>query len=722
MPKFESTFTKEFLAIYDRNSCDIHYKASLAKKRSRKLQSSCCTIEWRAGPCKEQPSLSILAHLFFIEIDQKGWRAFLFPLSGIGSPKWRFIIDLTSCTQVLSMVLDDARQDHFVQIETPKCRKATPLNSFTSPRFSLQWRNLSLKAKITNPRTNKTEEKEILANVSGTANPGELLVIMGPSGAGKSSLLDCISGRNKAVEGEITVNGLPWSDATKRLASYVLQDDLFYQTITVKEHLVFQAKLRMGKLHTKQQYMKRVDEVMEQLGLMKCRDTLIGGSSQRGISGGERKRLSFATEILTNPSILFVDEPTSGLDSYMAETVTAQLQQIARDGRTVIATIHQPSSELFALFDQLYLLSDGSPVYQGKTVDSVEYFASLGYACPSMMNPTDYFMKQLVVMDKATDNEGVARIEKFKTEWNIRQPMLSSPSLDEETAVTEYQDTRLNVLGQFSVLVHRNVIRFARDRFGLQVSLFQTVFISLIVGLIYLQLDVNQKGVQNFTGAFFFLIVNQTFSAANPVFISVPLELPIIIREYRGGLYHLFSWYIAKNVSELPMQLLLPVLFFVPAYLLIGIGHGFHVYIYQQIIIILVNSCAVGLGYMVSCLVRRIDIAPVIGLVIILPFLLFGGLLINSDDCPDYFVWIQYLSPIKYGFEAVMKIFWERVPTIACNEVIENCTARSGTDVLRSFSLASRTPFGSGLILLVINVGFRTVGFIGLWLSLRKER
>lgn len=103
--------------------------------------------------------------------------------------------------------------------------------------------------------------------------------------------------------------------------------------------------------------MRRVDEVMEELGLMKCRDTFIGGESLRGISGGERKRLSFATEILTSPSILFADEPTSGLDSFMAETVIKQLQQIARDGRTVLATIHQPSSEVFAIFDQLYLLS-----------------------------------------------------------------------------------------------------------------------------------------------------------------------------------------------------------------------------------------------------------------------------------------------------------------------------------------------------------------------------
>ncbi|POM61169.1 ABC transporter-like protein, partial [Phytophthora palmivora] len=222
----------------------------------------------------------------------------------------------------------EAPDHHFIQVETPKViptRRFRKLESCEAPKFTLQWRNLSLKFTTTNPQTKQIEEKTILSNVSGSARPGELLVIMGPSGAGKSSLLDCISGRNNAVEGEIVLNGQPWSDTTKRLTSYVMQDDLFYQTITVKEHLVFQAKLRM-----EQQYMKRVDEVMEELGLMKCRDTLIGGVSLRGISGGERKRLSFATEILTNPSILFVDEPTSGLDSFMAETVTMQLQQIAR--------------------------------------------------------------------------------------------------------------------------------------------------------------------------------------------------------------------------------------------------------------------------------------------------------------------------------------------------------------------------------------------------------
>ncbi|ETM53730.1 hypothetical protein L914_02818, partial [Phytophthora nicotianae] len=435
-------------------------------------------------------------------------------------------------------------------------------------------------------------------------------------------------------------------------------------------------------------------------------------------------RLSFATEILTNPSILFVDEPTSGLDSFMAETVTAQLQQIARDGRTVIATIHQPSSDLFALFDQLYLLSDGAAVYHGKASESVDYFASMGYPCPSLMNPTDYFMRQLVVMDKATDEAGVARVEGLKVEWLKHQtlPQIDHEDFHARESDGHFEDSRLEWIGQIAVLVQRNVIRFVRDRFAFHAAIFQTLFISLVVGLIFLQLDLDQDGIQNFTGGFFFLVVNQTFASANPVFISVPMELPIIIREYKAGLYHLFSWYFSKNVSEFPMQILLPILFFVPVYFLMGIGHGFDVFIYMQIIMILVNSCAVGLGYMVSCLSRRVDIAPIIGVVIILPFLLFGGLLINSDDCPDYFVWVQYISPIKYGFEALMKIFWRQVSSISCEADVENCTALTGDEVLKNYSMEGRSAVVDGAILIAINLGFRAVGFLGLWLNLRSQK
>ncbi|GAB9475707.1 Atp-binding protein, partial [Globisporangium polare] len=336
------------------------------------------------------------------------------------------------------------------------------------------------------------------------------------------------------------------------------------------------------------------------------------------------------------------------------------------------------------------------------------------------------------VLDKATDAAGVARVEGLKEEWARRRVDIAETAANDDASAgfevvmsdsdDKYVDSGLHSFGQVGVLATRNTVRILRDKIGFQAAIFQTLFISLIVGLIFLQLDLTQTGIQNIVGAMFFIVVNQTFSAANPTFISVPMELPIVIREYRAGLYHLISWYLSKNVSELPMQIFLPVLFFVPVFLLVGFGHGFMTYFYMQLIMILVNSAAIGLGYMVSCLARRVDIAPIIGVVIILPFLLFGGLLINSKDCPDYFVWIQYISPIKYGFEALMKIYWGKVHSIPCNAAIENCIALTGQQVLQNFSMKSRTAFSDAMILLAINLSFRVVGFLGLWLHLRKNK
>ncbi|DAZ97784.1 TPA: hypothetical protein N0F65_009530 [Lagenidium giganteum] len=447
----------------------------------------------------------------------------------------------------------------------------------------------------------------------------------------------------------------------------------------------------------------------------------------RGISGGERKRLSFATEVLTNPSLLFVDEPTSGLDSLMAKSVVAQLQQMARDGRTVIATIHQPSSGIFALFDVLYLLVDGCAVYHGRATDAVAYFAGLGLQCPSFVNPSDFFVKQLVIMD-----HGVARIERLKQEWKKQQTTLLRSDeevgsyrgclLGDSLATTPIEDTRLGVFQQTQLLCARNLVRTVRNKIGFRVLIFQALFISIIVGLVYLQLDVDQKGIQNFAGVLFFIVANQTFIAANPTFIAVPIELPITEREFKAGLYRLGSWYLAKNISELPLQILQPVTYFVPAYFMVGFGGGFLVWFYMQNIVILAYSAAIGLGYMVSCLARRVDLAPIVGVIILLPFLLFAGLFLNSADSPVYLVCLEYLSPMKFGYAAIMKVFWHHIKTIPCDSAVENCVALTGAEVLRNFGMESHSALEDGLLLLLINVCFRFAGFLFLWWHFRSRK
>lgn len=228
-------------------------------------------------------------------------------------------------------------------------------------------------------RRKSIERRHLLKDVCGVAYPGELLVIMGSSGAGKTTLLNALtfrSGCGVIASGVMAANGRRVSSAilTSRTA-YVQQDDLFVGTLTVKEHLLFQAMVRMDRKIPMEQRFDRVHQVINELALTKCKNTVIGQPGRiKGLSGGEMKRLSFASEVLTDPPLMFCDEPTSGLDSFMAHQVVSVLKALAARGKTIVATLHQPSSELFALFDRILLMAEGRVAFMGTTSQACTFF------------------------------------------------------------------------------------------------------------------------------------------------------------------------------------------------------------------------------------------------------------------------------------------------------------------------------------------------------------
>jgi ABC-type multidrug transport system ATPase subunit len=160
----------------------------------------------------------------------------------------------------------------------------------------------------------------------------------------------------------------------------------------VAETLVFTALLRLENTFTKEEKIMHAESVITQLGLTKCKNSIIGGQFLRGLSGGERKRVSIGQEMLINPSLLLLDEPTSGLDSTTAQRIVSTLRELAKGGRTIVMTIHQPSSRLFYLFDKVLLLSEGNPLYFGERSQVMEYFSSIGYAPAVPMNPADFLL------------------------------------------------------------------------------------------------------------------------------------------------------------------------------------------------------------------------------------------------------------------------------------------------------------------------------------------
>ena len=240
-------------------------------------------------------------------------------------------------------------------------------------------------------------DKTILNGMSGVVSPGQFLAIIGASGSGKTSLLNCLANHYSPTSGNVWANGRPLSENDRHAIAYIAQEDHLMPTSTVFDTLNLSAQLRLPRSWSYERKTARVEELLQVFRLDKHRETLVGSADEmiRGISGGERKRLSIAVELIAYPSVVFLDEPTSGLDSKIAADVCNILKDIARGGCTIMASIHQPSSEVFEQFDQLMILSEGRTVYFGPAASSADYFASISpeLECPAKYNPADYFMQ-----------------------------------------------------------------------------------------------------------------------------------------------------------------------------------------------------------------------------------------------------------------------------------------------------------------------------------------
>ena len=230
------------------------------------------------------------------------------------------------------------------------------------------------------------------------------LAINSPSGSGKTSLLNCLSGRNPFNSGVVSVNGRPLAGADmKRLMAkiaYVKQADIFFEHLTVRDQLGYTAMMRLPQVWTKQRKMEEVEQIIRLLRLTK-----VATSEIRMLSGGEKKRVNIGTELLTDPDVLLLDEPTSGLDSTSAVALVKMLQGLARTkNKTIITSIHQPSSAVFASFDRLIMLAEGHVVYFGRPRDSMNYLRQQHLNCPDGYNAADHWM-DLLVQDSAIEEE-----------------------------------------------------------------------------------------------------------------------------------------------------------------------------------------------------------------------------------------------------------------------------------------------------------------------------
>ncbi|KAK9736642.1 ABC transporter [Popillia japonica] len=424
------------------------------------------------------------------------------------------------------------------------------MNVFATERSRSKYKFFSLCSRKDN---SLLPRKHILKNVHGIAYPGELLAILGSSGAGKTTLLNALTFRspsNVAVTGLRCVNGIPVSfGALTSQSAYVQQDDLFIGSLTVKEHLTFQALVRMDRSIPRQQRMKRVEEVIKDLALTKCQNTCIGIPGRiKCISGGEMKRLSFAAEVLTNPSMMFCDEPTSGLDSFMALNVIQVLKGMAQNGKTVVCTIHQPSSELYAMFDKLLLMAEGRVAFIGTPDEADIFFRLLDAPCPHNYNPADYFVQLLAVVPGREESckQAISMIcDKFeKSELGLKNfqaaTAVQKPDYSYELWSNNDQHKspyKASWFAQFRAVLWRSWLSVMKDPLLIKVRLLQTVLVSIMIGVIFYGQILNKVGVMNIDGVLFIFLTSMSFQNVFAVINVFCSELPIFLREHQNGMY-----------------------------------------------------------------------------------------------------------------------------------------------------------------------------------------
>eukprot|EP01114_Cavostelium_apophysatum_P002732 TRINITY_DN1241_c0_g2_i3.p1 TRINITY_DN1241_c0_g2~~TRINITY_DN1241_c0_g2_i3.p1 ORF type:complete len:901 (+),score=139.14 TRINITY_DN1241_c0_g2_i3:2952-5654(+) len=554
----------------------------------------------------------------------------------------------------------------------------------TPIRATLSWFNVSCTLKAPDGKI-----RTVLQDVSGVAHPGQVTAILGPSGAGKTTFLDILAGRKNVgtISGVVQVNGKDRRENFSRISGYVLQEDKMFGTFTVREHLNCIAALRLPAGMPSKEKSQRVDEVMEELGISHIADSRIGTDLSRGISGGEKRRVSIASELVTDPSILFLDEPTSGLDSYNAFSLMRTLSVLAKSrNRTILTTIHQPSSNIFSMFDNVILLAAGKLVYFGLGNDVLPYFESIGEECPPNYNPADHVI-DLVTMtpfkiddlcEKYANSAISERVSPKRNPVGL-EPSASSASINLDLDLVEgrgagkspvhhvdhHGEEEDSPFGsdeeyaslwfvQIGILCKRTLIHSWRNPYLLRSQYIMMSVLAVLIGGIFWKLQLNIQGVQDRAGSLFFLIALLSFGSMSSIDIFFQ-ERSIFVRERATGMYRTSSYFIAKTLCDIvPMRVIPPLMMGGIVYYMIGFQPGWVHFITFQTILLLCSVVATSMCLAISAATPSLSMGNLICILLMLFFMLFGGFLVNKTSMPSFVGWLMWTSFLNYAFEVLM--------------------------------------------------------------------
>lgn len=594
----------------------------------------------------------------------------------------------------------------------------------------------------------KGVKRTLLHDVSAFCLPGETLAIMGPSGSGKTTLLNIISKRrmkSKELEGDIMVNGhkvtKPTKKIFKRISGYVMQEDFLIGTLTVKETLVNAALLRLPKNMTYDDKMKRVDRALEVLSLRHIQDNRIGTQMARGVSGGERRRVSIAVELISSPPIMFLDEPTSGLDAKNSQSVCDTLLELKRRRHTVIFTIHQPRSHIFADFDRLLLLARGKVVYFGPASQAIDHFSRIGYGMTLQENPADFLVDQVTVdlqvkdeldklddMVESYDKSSLASDSKDKLleittcDGGKRDPRGKDSSKGYSCTIPEFlestgaprADAKPSPILQFTTLLRRNFVNSARDRTRIFSRIVVSTFQGILVGTTFYRLSENEDKVQDRINDLFFVCVF-LFMMSYTILPRVIADRVLFLRERANGMYGTAPYFLAASVAALPLAFFPSMIYSTLVTFLSNLQSEVNRFFYFVLVCFLHSIAAESCILFVSCVSRSYDIAYSIVGGLFGVFVFFGGFAVTKDNIITMWKWAYWVSFFQYSFTGMMVNEFEG-RNFDCSGVPANqCYFSDGDQVLSFYDIDNRDKWECIWILLGMIAAYR----IGAYLALR---
>ncbi|BAT98899.1 hypothetical protein LR48_Vigan06g159700 [Vigna angularis] len=569
-------------------------------------------------------------------------------------------------------------------------------------------------------------KRTVLNGVTGMVGPGEVMAMLGPSGSGKTTLLTALAGRlTGKLSGAVTYNNHPFSSSMRRNIGFVSQEDVLYPHLTVIETLTYAAMLKLPRSLTREEKMDQAEMIIQELGLSRCRNNLVGGGAAvfRGISGGERKRVNIGQEMLVNPSLLLLDEPTSGLDSTTAQRIVAMLHSLARSGRTVVTTIHQPSSRLFWMFDKVLLLSDGYPLFTGQACRAMNYFESIGFVPTfNFINPADFLLDLAngIVVDVKEDehldhHEDQASIKQFLVSSYKKNayPLLKQEIQQNQRELVCFASRTLSPENQWTtswweqsmVLLKRGLKERRHESYS-RLRIFQVLSVSILSGLLWW--NSNPSDIQDQVGLlFFFSIFWGFFPLFNAIF-AFPLDRPMLIKERSSGMYHLSSYYVARTVGDLPMELVLPTIFVTISYWMGGLKPSLVTFVFTLLIMLFNVLVSQGIGLALGAILMDAKQATTLASVTMLVFLLAGGYYIQQ--IPFFISWLKYISFSHYCYKLLAGVQYSVNEVYECGPGL-HCKIR---DFPAIKCLGLGNLWKDVVVLTIMLIGYRVVAYLAL--------